>query len=195
MIFLVRHGEVHNPQCILPGRLPNFHITNHGKTQAKKAGLFLKQHDIDAIYTSPLERCQETAKIIRKKVGNVPLYTLETLNEIVTGREGESLATLERDGFNFFKTQYRKKGGESMEDIYNRASKALQAIQKKHPGKHIVAVTHGDIFIFLKMKLLWNKLEFAFSRGPHYPQPCSILGLQFDKKNHLVQSMEVNSYL
>ena len=195
IIFVVRHGEVYNPQHILPGRLPNFHISNHGKVQAKKAGLFLKQHDIDVIYTSPLQRCQETAKIIRMKVGNVPIYTLEELNEIITTRDGESLANLERDRFNFFTTQYRKKGAESMEDVYNRASKALQIIQKKHPGKHIVAVTHGDILIFLKMKLLWNTLEFAFSRGPHYPQPCHILGLQFDKKNHLVQSMEVNLYL
>lgn len=195
IIFLVRHGEVYNPHHILPGRLPNFHISSHGKIQAKKAGLFLKQHHIDVIYTSPLERCQETAKIIRTKVGAVPLYTLEELNEVITTRDGESLANLKRDSFNFFTAKYRKKGAESIEDIYIRASKALQIIQKKHPGKHIVAITHGDILVFLKMKLLWNALKFEFSRGPHYPQPCYILGLQFDTKNHLVQSMEVNFYL
>ncbi len=195
-ILLVRHGEVDNPNHVLPGRLPNFHLSAHGKAQAKKAGFFLKDRNIDVIYTSPMERCRETADIIRRETGSsVSLFMHNGLTEIATGRDGESLASLQEDKYNFFTPMYRKRGAESITDIYNRASKTLQEIRRKHPGKTCVVVTHGDIIIFLKMKLLWNKLEFSLSRGPHYPPPCSILGLQFTKNGRLAQSMEINFYL
>lgn len=195
MLF-VRHGEVDNPNHVLPGRLPNFHLSAQGKAQAKQAGFFLKDRNIDVIYTSPMERCRETADIIRRQTGaSVSLFTHNGLTEVATARDGEPLASLQQDNFNFFTPMYRKRGAESITDIYNRASKTLQEIRRKYPGKTCVVVTHGDIIIFLKMKLLWNKLEFSLSRGPHYPPPCSILGLQFNKNDRLTQSTEVNFYL
>ncbi len=191
-LYLVRHGEVHNPRHVLPGRTPGFHLSTHGKAQAKKAGLFLKNRHIDVIYTSPMERCRETADSIRRQTGtSVPLYTHNGLTEIATTRDGEPLTALEKDKFNFFTPKYAKRGAESMSDIYNRASKTIRDILRTHPGKTCVVVTHGDIIIFLKMKLFWNTLEFSLSRGPHYPPPCSILGLQFSKKGSLTQSTEI----
>jgi broad specificity phosphatase PhoE len=195
-IFLARHGEVNNPNHVLPGRLPNFHLSTHGKAQAKQAGLFLKERNIDVIYTSPMERCQETADIIRLQTGtSVPLFIHNGLTEIATARDGEPLASLEEDNYNFFTPTYINRGAESMTDIYIRARKTLQEIRRKHPGKTCVVVTHGDIIVFLKMKLLWNKLEFSLSRGPHYPPPCNILGLQFTKNGRLSRSTEINFYL
>ena len=194
-IFLVRHGEVHNPRHVLPGRTPGFHLSTHGKDQAKKAGLYFKNRKIDVIYTSPMERCRETADIIRRQIGaSVPVYIHNGLTEIATTRDGDPLASLEKNKYNFFTPKYASRGAESMSDIYARAAKTLREIQRKHPGKTCIAVTHGDIIIFSKMKLLWNKLEFSLSRGPHYPPPCSILGLQFTKTKRLIQSTEVNFY-
>lgn len=92
-IFLVRHGEVDNPSRILPGRLPNFHLSVHGRAQAKQAGLFLQKQHIDIIYTSPLERCRETADIIRHETGaSAPLFAHNDLTEIKTARDGELVA-------------------------------------------------------------------------------------------------------
>jgi broad specificity phosphatase PhoE len=194
-ICLVRHGEVHNPRHVLPGRLPGFHLSTHGKAQAKRAGFFLKNRHIDVIYTSPMERCRETAEIIRRQTGaSVPLFIHNGLTEIATTRDGEPLTSLEKDKFNFFTPKYSRRGAESMSDISSRASKTIREIQHKHPGKTCVVVTHGDIIIFLKMKLLWNKLEFSLSRGPQYPPPCSILELQFSKNGGLAQSTEINFY-
>lgn len=187
----VRHGEVVNPHHILPGRLPNFHLNKNGIKQASAVGFFLKSKPIKAIYTSPLERCHETAGIIHKQLGKIPIFTMEELNEVITARDGEPLKQVEKDGFNFFKPEYHLKGAETIEEIVQRVKSALEMILHRHRGQEIVVSTHGDLIIFLKMKLLWNRLEFALSRGPQYPRPGSILSLSFNESNTLIQSSEV----
>lgn len=62
LIHLVRHGEVHNPDGILYGRLPGFGLSDLGKRMAAAASKELAGHDIRALYASPLQRAQESAE-------------------------------------------------------------------------------------------------------------------------------------
>ncbi|MFC5369705.1 histidine phosphatase family protein [Arcanobacterium bovis] len=60
-IHLVRHGEVDNPQGILYGRKPGFHLTELGRQMAQGLGeTFSNGHDVRLVVTSPLERAIET---------------------------------------------------------------------------------------------------------------------------------------
>lgn len=63
VVRLLRHGEVHNPEGILYGRLAGYHLSELGRKMADRIADFLKeqQHDIAAVVSSPLERAQETA--------------------------------------------------------------------------------------------------------------------------------------
>ncbi|CAN5237390.1 histidine phosphatase family protein [soil metagenome] len=61
LLHLVRHGEVHNPEGILYGRLAGFGLTELGKRMAAAAAKELAGHDIRALYSSPLQRAQESA--------------------------------------------------------------------------------------------------------------------------------------
>ncbi|MBM6404961.1 histidine phosphatase family protein [Phycicoccus sp. CSK15P-2] len=60
-VHLLRHGEVHNPEHVLYGRLPGFHLSALGRRMADLAAEHLADHDIVHVASSPLERAQETA--------------------------------------------------------------------------------------------------------------------------------------
>jgi len=65
-VHLMRHGEVHNPDGVLYGRLPGFHLSERGYRMADRLGeYFGAQRDAGAaiahLVASPLLRAQETA--------------------------------------------------------------------------------------------------------------------------------------
>ena len=60
VIHLVRHGEVHNPEGVLYGRLPGYHLSNRGREMADVVAEHLAELPITHLRTSPLERAQET---------------------------------------------------------------------------------------------------------------------------------------
>ena len=62
LIHLVRHGEVHNPDGVLYGRIPGFHLSALGHTMASSAAAHLAGRSVTALYSSPLRRAQESAQ-------------------------------------------------------------------------------------------------------------------------------------
>ncbi len=62
LIHLVRHGEVHNPDKVLYGRIPGFGLSTLGHRMAESAADQLHGHPITRLYASPLQRAQESAK-------------------------------------------------------------------------------------------------------------------------------------
>lgn len=61
IVHLLRHGEVHNPDQILYGRLSGFGLSELGQRQALVVAEALAGHDIAHVVASPLQRAQETA--------------------------------------------------------------------------------------------------------------------------------------
>ncbi len=61
VVHLLRHGEVHNPQRVLYGRLAGYRLSRLGVQMAHLAAEHLGDHDITHIVSSPLERARETA--------------------------------------------------------------------------------------------------------------------------------------
>ncbi|MDP9417879.1 MAG: histidine phosphatase family protein [Actinomycetota bacterium] len=62
VVHLLRHGEVHNPQGVLYGRLPGYHLSELGQRMAERVAEAVKHRDITVVVASPLERAQETAR-------------------------------------------------------------------------------------------------------------------------------------
>lgn len=80
IVHMMRHGEVHNPDAILYGRLPGFHLSDTGRAQARKVADALADHDITAVFASPLQRAQETAGPIAA-AHDLPILTNDELIE------------------------------------------------------------------------------------------------------------------
>ncbi|MEG9249289.1 histidine phosphatase family protein [Arthrobacter sp. Soc17.1.1.1] len=73
-VHLVRHGEVHNPEGVLYGRLPEFHLSDLGRRMAAQmAGHFEERRrsgaNIVHLVASPLVRAQETAQPVAEALG------------------------------------------------------------------------------------------------------------------------------
>jgi broad specificity phosphatase PhoE len=61
LIHLVRHGEVHNPDGVLYGRIAGFHLSELGHRMALAAAQSLDGRAITRLVASPLQRTQESA--------------------------------------------------------------------------------------------------------------------------------------
>ncbi len=68
-VHVMRHGEVFNPEGILYGRLPGYHLSDRGIAQAQAVADSLADNDIVAVIASPLQRAQETAVPIAQRHG------------------------------------------------------------------------------------------------------------------------------
>jgi len=62
LIHLVRHGEVFNPEGVLYGRLPEFHLSELGRRMAQAAADSMAGRPIVRVVASPLTRTVESAQ-------------------------------------------------------------------------------------------------------------------------------------
>ena len=62
LIHLVRHGEVFNPEGVLYGRLPEFHLSELGRRMAQEAADSMAGRPIVQVAASPLTRTVESAQ-------------------------------------------------------------------------------------------------------------------------------------
>jgi broad specificity phosphatase PhoE len=61
LIHLVRHGEVHNPDGVLYGRISGYHLSDLGHRMADAAAASLVGRPVTGLWASPLQRTQESA--------------------------------------------------------------------------------------------------------------------------------------
>ena len=69
VVHLLRHGEVHNPDGVLYGRLAGYHLSANGRMMAAAAADYFDGRPVAAIFASPLERAQETAAPVAERLG------------------------------------------------------------------------------------------------------------------------------
>ena len=91
IVHVMRHGEVHNPDKILYGRKPDFHLSDRGRAQAEAVAGWLAERDIVYVVASPLERAQETATPIAARHG-LPIDTDPHLIESENVFEGQRVS-------------------------------------------------------------------------------------------------------
>lgn len=174
-IYIMRHGEVYNPENILYGRLPNYHLSETGREQAAAAGQALSDKKLVAIYASPLERAQETAKIIASAQKN-PLFvkTEARLIEVHTPYDGTPTEELEKINFDLYtgtEAPY-----EQVRDVRRRLLNFLNEMREKYSGQEIAAVTHGDIVVSAFMYAL-KQAENDIGRTKTQANRIKALGL------------------
>jgi broad specificity phosphatase PhoE len=149
-IFFVRHGEVNNPEKIVYGRLPKFALSELGKKEIVQTTHLLSKNKIAAIYASPLLRTRQSAEII-SNVLHLPIHYAKDLLEINSPMEGKLIEYVLRNtvNYNVFATD-ENMHGETIEDVEKRIKKFINEIKKKHVGKNVVVVTHGDPIMLAK---------------------------------------------
>jgi len=146
VIHLLRHGEVYNPDGILYGRLPDYHLSEIGKQMAERVATTVKDRDITHVVASPLERAQETAQPSAAALG-LDIVTDDRVIE--AANEFEGLAFGVGDGslrnpsmwkhlYNPFKPSW----GEPYKDIVVRMLAAMHDAREAAAGHEALIVSH-----------------------------------------------------
>ncbi len=184
-LLLVRHGEsVGNLTRQLQGR--DDALTARGRGQAGKvAALLTERTDLRAIYTSPLARAAETARIVGAATGITPIAR-EGLAEINVGeaagltfdawaaRDPALAERFRAEGLNFIWP-----GGESGLQLGARVAAEVDAIISAHrlEAGAVVVVSHGGALAWLIDHLLREPRD---QWPQHQFQNCSLTEITID---------------
>ena len=149
IVHLLRHGEVHNPEHVLYGRLPGFRLSSLGEAQAVVAAEFLAAKPVVHLVSSPLERAQQTAAPLAAAKG-LPVEIDERLIEAANRLEGRNVAggrNLFSDPRNYklFVNPFRPSWGEPYAEIADRvlaAARAAARAAEAAGGGDAVCVSH-----------------------------------------------------
>ena len=177
-ILLVRHGEVENLGQVLYGRLPRYGLSARGREQAACVAERLAGRPVAAIYSSPLLRARQTADCIARRHPRAARHVSALLHEVRSAWQGTPLTDF-RPGFSTY-TDRRAPDDESMEEIAERMTRFLARARRHHPGRTVVAVSHGDPITILRVALSGRPLTLPAIRGADYADLCSVTEVTFE---------------
>jgi probable phosphomutase (TIGR03848 family) len=181
LVLVVRHGLTASTGKALTGWLPGIPLDDRGRDQAAALGARLAGVRLDAIVTSPLERCQQTAALIAaaRTDSAAALHVDERLGECHYGEwTGQPLKRLAADPLwkvvqaHPSAVRFPGKDGESMLEMQQRAVGAIRDWNAELGREACYLVcSHGDVI----------KAILADSLGMHLDMsqriqvdPCSL---------------------
>lgn len=146
-VVLIRHGRsTANAAGVLAGRAPGVSLDDVGRSQAADIGALLADVPVAAAYTSPIQRCVETATL----AGFPGAEVLDGVSECDYGEwTGAKLADLSSKEV-WADVQARPSvvafpGGESMQEMFWRVTAATADVAGRHAKDDVVVVfSHGD---------------------------------------------------
>jgi broad specificity phosphatase PhoE len=146
VVHLLRHGEVHNPDKILYGRLPGFRLSTTGEAMALAAAEWFTGSDVARLVSSPLERAQQTAAPIATAL-SLPVEIDERLIEAGNAFEGLRVGVGDgalRNPQHWWKLRnpFRPSWGEPYVEIAARMLGAVEAARDAARGHEAVLVSH-----------------------------------------------------
>ena len=145
MIYIVRHGQTdYNINGRYSGRL-DIQLNKKGIEEAKIVKEKLKDIKFDIIYTSPLQRAYQTAKIIRDEDIIKDNRLIERSNGLLEGR----LKSEVTDIIDFNNPSESRYNIENIVDFRNRIYDFFDEITKIK-NKNILIITHAGVGIYAR---------------------------------------------
>lgn len=155
-IYYVRHAAYENPERLVPGRIPGYHLNAEGRAKAQKVSEFFKGKKVKCIYTSPLERCFETANIIGEALPKIKIIHVYDLIEIdSTHWQAFRLEALFTNEYYeaFLNDPNTDKVMENLTKLSVRMKNLAATFCAKHKGEEIICVSHEYPILALRLAL------------------------------------------
>lgn len=161
-IYLVRHGEVANPDRIVYGRLDGFPLSSRGHSMAETVADHLTDPDITVIWSSPLLRTQQTAAPLAARLG-LAVQLDERLTEAGNNFEGRAVrldiaSLLYPLNWPQLRNPFRPSWGEPYTAVTHRMAEALTDIIDAATGHAAVIVSHQLPICVLQRHLRGQRL-------------------------------------
>ena len=148
VVHLMRHGEVHNPEGVLYGRLPGYVLSDLGHEMAQKVADWIVQErfNITHLVASPLERAQQTAAPIAKHLGLdivVDPRVIEAANRFEGKTFGVGDGALRRPAnWWLLRNPFKPSWGEPYKQIAARMRLAIADARDAAEGSEALIVAH-----------------------------------------------------
>lgn len=195
-LIAIRHGETAwNRASRIQGHI-DIPLNDVGRWQAERAGQAVAGEDVQAIYSSDLQRAHDTARAIARASGlSVSLDQglrerhfgeLEGLTqaEIAARWPDQAVRWRERD------PSYGPVGGETLQAFYDRCTQALRRLAHRHLGQTVVVVAHGGVLdcfyraangVELSAPRSWTIGNATLNRLLYTPDGLTLLGWADDR--------------
>ena len=187
-VYVIRHGEVENPQKILYGRQPGWRLSSRGQEMAQALGKWSESIPLGALHVSPLQRAQETAAPIAA-AHKIAIKTDDRLIEAGNVFEGKSFELgngilKHPSAWKHLYNPWKPSWGEPYEEQISRMLAAVFDAKKSAQGKDAIVVSHQ-----LPIWILRSAIEGR--RLIHDPRKrqctlASVTGIHFDDEGMIV---------
>jgi broad specificity phosphatase PhoE len=199
-ILLIRHGETDwNRIRRFQGR-SDLPLNQKGKDQAHALALALKDESLTAIYSSPLIRTLETARLIKVFHPSIPLFEEEGLVEMNLGEfEGMEAQRWAAEYPDFLRTwqetpaSVTMPGGENLQEVQTRAIGTLERITKLYPTESTLLLCSHN---FVNLTMLCYALRVPLDRFREVRQETAALNVLYMQGQRLwAKVVNERSYL
>ena len=178
-LFIVRHGDaIPGADEIIPsGVYDDLPLSKNGRQQAQDLAKRLGAVHFDAIYTSPLLRCRQTAAPLAERLGLTPVI-VDGLKEIRLGfirplpEDASDLEALYRALEERQRDIVRMAGetghwdaipdSEPSHAFRQRVVTALDEIANRHIGQRVITFAHGGVVNAYAAETLGLERDFFF---------------------------------
>lgn len=148
VVHLVRHGQVHNPDGILYGRLPGYGLSDIGRAMAARLGEHFADVPLTHLRCSPLQRARETMAPIAANHPELEIVTDDRVIEAANVFEGRNFGKYNQvlllpQNLWHLRNPLRPSWGEAYPSIVARVKAAMRdAAQAAGDGGQAVIVMH-----------------------------------------------------
>ncbi len=181
-VILIRHGENDwVKKHRLAGWIEGVHLNENGRSQAKDAAKRLSKLTLNALYSSPVTRCVETAEYIAKSQ-KLKINELADVGEVRYGEwEGKKINTLaskpEWQAVQYYPSRFQFPKGEALREVQFRAIQALEKLSATHGDELIAVISHADLIKLILAHYLGVHIDL-FQRIVIDPASMSVVALR-----------------
>ncbi len=148
-LHLLRHAVHGHPPDMLCGRMAGVRLSAEGERQAARLAHRFPLRSLDALRTSPVQRCRETAAVLEEACGLAAIVD-PAAEEVDFGDwTGRRFAALDVDprwqAWNTDRDHAAAPGGETMRRVRARVLALLDEMLARHPQGRVAVVTHAEI--------------------------------------------------
>jgi broad specificity phosphatase PhoE len=186
-LYLVRHGQSEGNRGEYDGPDDDPPLSEVGREQARRLAQRFARQKVDAVYSSPLRRTQETAHAVAGARG-LPVRIVDDLHEVDFGEverdfdaysEEEALAL--RDRIARRPTWDSFPGSEGSAAARRRIVTAMDSIVEECGGKRVAVVTHGGVIQTYVSHVLGLERDFVF-----YPFNAGITSIRAQGERRVI---------
>jgi probable phosphoglycerate mutase len=171
-LLFIRHGETdwNRRQCF-QGQI-DVPLNGNGLEQAARLGARLAAEPHDAIFSSDLQRAQQTAAPVAAAWGQQPVLVPGLREQCFGVWEGLDFPAIQEKYPDLWPqwleqdADFALPGGESLAQFHARVIDAVKGLAAQAPGRRLAIVTHGGV-----LDMLWRTAQGLPLKGP---RECAI---------------------